>query len=104
MSSSSMLLKVFLRLLLLVGVFQFLIAAEEGGRKLKDDVIVGIRENEIMRDVSKFDLNYSNSKRKVPNGPDPIHNRRAGSSRQPPGQARNGRSSTNQSKISGDKP
>ncbi|KAF5746850.1 CLAVATA3/ESR (CLE)-related protein 25 [Tripterygium wilfordii] len=27
------------------------------------------------------------SKRKVPNGPDPIHNRRAGKFRQPPGRA-----------------
>ncbi|CAK9154452.1 unnamed protein product [Ilex paraguariensis] len=32
------------------------------------------------------DLNYM-SKRKVPNGPDPIHNRRAGNSGRPPGQA-----------------
>lgn len=30
-----------------------------------------------------FDLNYV-SKRRVPNGPDPIHNRRAGKSTQPP--------------------
>ncbi|CAO2829095.1 unnamed protein product [Amaranthus hypochondriacus] len=35
---------------------------------------------------SKVDMYYM-SKRKVPNGPDPIHNRRAGNSRQPPGQA-----------------
>ncbi|KNA15823.1 hypothetical protein SOVF_094570 [Spinacia oleracea] len=35
---------------------------------------------------SKVDINYM-SKRKVPNGPDPIHNRRAGNSRRPPGQA-----------------
>ncbi|GMP94273.1 hypothetical protein CsSME_00043785 [Camellia sinensis var. sinensis] len=32
------------------------------------------------------DLNYM-SKRRIPNGPDPIHNRRAGNSRRPPGQA-----------------
>ncbi|XP_048136203.1 uncharacterized protein LOC115756433 [Rhodamnia argentea] len=32
------------------------------------------------------DFNYM-SKRRVPNGPDPIHNRRAGNSKQPPGQA-----------------
>ncbi|KAL5740129.1 hypothetical protein ACOSP7_029016 [Xanthoceras sorbifolium] len=30
------------------------------------------------------DLNYV-SKRRVPNGPDPIHNRRASKARQPPG-------------------
>ncbi|OMO57260.1 hypothetical protein CCACVL1_25875 [Corchorus capsularis] len=34
----------------------------------------------------QLDLNYM-SKRRVPNGPDPIHNRRAGNSKRPPGQA-----------------
>ncbi|KAL6983577.1 hypothetical protein U1Q18_016961 [Sarracenia purpurea var. burkii] len=34
----------------------------------------------------RSDLNYM-SKRRVPNGPDPIHNRRTGNSHQPPGQA-----------------
>ncbi|KAF3431361.1 hypothetical protein FNV43_RR26092 [Rhamnella rubrinervis] len=34
----------------------------------------------------ELDLNYM-SKRRVPNGPDPIHNRRAGNSGRPPGQA-----------------
>lgn len=33
-----------------------------------------------------LNLNYV-SKRRVPNGPDPIHNRRASKSRQPPGRA-----------------
>ncbi|KAK8492565.1 hypothetical protein V6N13_017540 [Hibiscus sabdariffa] len=32
----------------------------------------------------RMDLNYMSSKRRVPNGPDPIHNRRAGHSRRPP--------------------
>ncbi|KAF2325399.1 hypothetical protein P3X46_003014 [Hevea brasiliensis] len=32
-----------------------------------------------------LDLNYMMSKRKVPNGPDPIHNRKAGNSKRPPG-------------------
>ncbi|OAY61498.1 CLAVATA3/ESR (CLE)-related protein 25 isoform X2 [Manihot esculenta] len=32
-----------------------------------------------------LDLNYMISKRKIPNGPDPIHNRRAGNSKRPPG-------------------
>eukprot|EP01018_Ginkgo_biloba_P038542 Gb_27897 [translate_table: standard] len=31
-----------------------------------------------------FDLNYTSMKRRVPNGSDPIHNRRAGKSREPP--------------------
>ncbi|CAN8239165.1 unnamed protein product [Cochlearia groenlandica] len=33
------------------------------------------------------DLSYIASKRKVPRGSDPIHNRRAGNSRRPPGRA-----------------
>ncbi|KAG2321560.1 hypothetical protein Bca4012_057463 [Brassica carinata] len=33
------------------------------------------------------DLSYAASKRKVPRGSDPIHNRRAGKSRRPPGRA-----------------
>ncbi|KAL7232444.1 hypothetical protein ACSBR2_010466 [Camellia fascicularis] len=38
------------------------------------------------RQVGHWDLdpNYE-SKRRVPNGPDPIHNRRAGKTREPPG-------------------
>ncbi|CBI32060.3 hypothetical protein AAG906_035065 [Vitis piasezkii] len=42
------------------------------------------RERLVIR--RQLDLNYM-SKRRVPNGPDPIHNRRAGNSRQPPGQS-----------------
>ncbi|KAK6155136.1 hypothetical protein DH2020_009384 [Rehmannia glutinosa] len=34
-------------------------------------------------DQNKFKLNYV-SKRRVPNGPDPIHNRRIGNSKLPP--------------------
>lgn len=37
-------------------------------------------------DHPELDLNYM-SKRRVPNGPDPIHNRRAGNSGRPPGQS-----------------
>ncbi|CAH8363912.1 unnamed protein product [Eruca vesicaria subsp. sativa] len=33
------------------------------------------------------DLSYAASKRKVPRGSDPIHNRKAGKSRRPPGRA-----------------
>ncbi|CAH8392151.1 unnamed protein product [Eruca vesicaria subsp. sativa] len=41
-----------------------------------------------LEDGSKHgDLSYVASKRKVPRGPDPIHNRRAGSLRRPPGRA-----------------
>ncbi|KAG2312949.1 hypothetical protein Bca52824_024506 [Brassica carinata] len=41
-----------------------------------------------LEDESKHgNLSYAASKRKVPRGPDPIHNRRAGSLRRPPGRA-----------------
>ncbi|WOG88804.1 hypothetical protein DCAR_0208039 [Daucus carota subsp. sativus] len=33
------------------------------------------------------DFNFNMNKRRVPNGPDPIHNRKAGNSGRPPGQA-----------------
>ncbi|KAF7829386.1 CLAVATA3/ESR (CLE)-related protein 25 [Senna tora] len=69
-----------LRLLLLVGFVCLLLFASLGcgeARKLKhgDHQIIG-RES---------DFNYM-SKRRVPKGPDPIHNRRAGNSGQSPGQ------------------
>ncbi|KAA8530294.1 hypothetical protein F0562_005003 [Nyssa sinensis] len=45
--------------------------------------LIGTERHAVYRDL---DLNYV-SKRRVPNGPDPIHNRRAWNSRQLPGQA-----------------
>ncbi|KAK6802891.1 hypothetical protein RDI58_000675 [Solanum bulbocastanum] len=39
---------------------------------------------------SKMKLNFMSIKRRVPNGPDPIHNRRAGNSHQPHGQVSKG--------------
>ncbi|XP_004489947.1 CLAVATA3/ESR (CLE)-related protein 25 [Cicer arietinum] len=45
-----------------------------------DEQIVGKDNHE------ELDFNYM-SKRRVPNGPDPIHNRRAGNSGRPPGQS-----------------
>ncbi|KAJ8773779.1 hypothetical protein K2173_006429 [Erythroxylum novogranatense] len=53
----------------------------------------GDAENEQMIGKDKLvsapelDLSYMMNKRKVPNGPDPIHNRRAGNSKRPPGRA-----------------
>ncbi|KAK6133705.1 hypothetical protein DH2020_032615 [Rehmannia glutinosa] len=90
---SSKLVRVVLRLLFFVGLLNFFInveAAENGGRKiLKINLernIIGRSSEKQIRVNSKFDLNYT-IKRRIPNGPDPIHNRRAGNSRQPPGQA-----------------
>ncbi|KAG8383137.1 hypothetical protein BUALT_Bualt05G0153400 [Buddleja alternifolia] len=91
MRSSRELLKVILRLLLLLGVVWLLIigAAENNignGRKMKSgNMEINQIGREKHRAVSKFDdLNFTN-KRRVPNGPDPIHNRRAGNSHRPPG-------------------
>lgn len=63
-------LKVFFCVLLLVGFVKFLRsdAVENGGRKTNNGL------NGPVGAMSKFDLNYA-SKRRVPNGPDPIHNR-----------------------------
>ncbi|XP_010255670.1 PREDICTED: CLAVATA3/ESR (CLE)-related protein 25-like [Nelumbo nucifera] len=47
------------------------------------EVMIGRDKPAVHPDL---DPNYM-SKRRVPNGPDPIHNRRAGKSRQPPGRA-----------------
>ncbi|XVF84849.1 hypothetical protein PTKIN_Ptkin17bG0072300 [Pterospermum kingtungense] len=49
--------------------------------KLQQEVHVKV----LGRGKSSVDLNMS--KRRVPNGPDPIHNRRAGNSGRPPGRA-----------------
>ncbi|KFK41422.1 hypothetical protein AALP_AA2G128700 [Arabis alpina] len=50
-----------------------------------------IHAKEIQQEIEdgsrRGDLSYVTSKRKVPRGPDPIHNRRAGNSRRPPGRA-----------------
>ncbi|KDP45436.1 hypothetical protein JCGZ_09685 [Jatropha curcas] len=45
--------------------------------------LTGRGKHHIHQDL---DLNYV-SKRRVPNGPDPIHNRRASEARQPPGRS-----------------
>ncbi|CAK7332721.1 unnamed protein product [Dovyalis caffra] len=53
-------------------------------RDHKEEVIG--REKQLVYN-SELDLNYMMNKRKVPNGPDPIHNRGAGNSKRPPGRA-----------------
>ncbi|KAL6577850.1 hypothetical protein OROMI_010178 [Orobanche minor] len=79
MRSSSKVMRVFLRLVVLLGVFGFLINvgfAENGERKMK--IVAGntgrnYTTNQI-RVPSKPDLNYT-TKRRTPSGSDPIHNR-----------------------------
>ncbi|XP_030447803.1 uncharacterized protein LOC115670633 [Syzygium oleosum] len=82
----------------LVWLLAFATAEAAGGRgaalnpPLKDRSKGQAKNSEVMDREKKLafrpqsDLNYM-SKRRVPNGPDPIHNRRAGNSKQPPGQA-----------------
>ncbi|KAJ0242753.1 CLAVATA3/ESR [Hirschfeldia incana] len=55
---------------------------------MNDSIIHGKGVQQELEDGSKHgDFSYVASKRKVPRGPDPIHNRRAGSLRRPPGRA-----------------
>lgn len=96
-SSCSFLLPRFLRPLAVVGlvcllVLGSLLGSGEGTRqattkwseeRVKHEPVVG-RDKPVNR--AELDFNYM-SKRRVPNGPDPIHNRRAGNSGRPPGQA-----------------
>ncbi|KAI3412304.1 uncharacterized protein J3R85_017562 [Psidium guajava] len=82
----------------LVWLLAFAAAEAAGGRgaapnpALKDRSKGKAVNSEVMDREKKLvfrppsDLYYT-SKRRVPNGPDPIHNRRAGNSKRPPGQA-----------------
>ncbi|CAH2066483.1 unnamed protein product [Thlaspi arvense] len=75
----------------------FVIQNNNAANKTKEFTTSATMNNSIMRtkeiqqeleDGSRHgDLSYVASKRKVPRGPDPIHNRRAGNSRRPPGRA-----------------
>ncbi|KAI4328336.1 hypothetical protein L6164_020695 [Bauhinia variegata] len=97
-SNSSLLLSFLFRALVLVGLFCLVAVGSFGGGtrgattlstnwsaerlKHEGDVLGG----EKPVDHAELDINYM-SKRRVPNGPDPIHNRRAGNSGRPPGRA-----------------
>ncbi|KAI9111921.1 hypothetical protein K1719_017611 [Acacia pycnantha] len=63
-------------------------SSEEESIKHHDDEFVLGRTDTDHKHVNQqeLDFNYM-SKRRVPNGPDPIHNRRAGNSGRPPGRA-----------------
>ncbi|TKY69764.1 CLAVATA3/ESR (CLE)-related protein 25 [Spatholobus suberectus] len=95
-TSSSFFLPRFFRALGVVGLVCLLVLGSlgsgEGTRqsttqwsaeRVKHERVVG-RDKPVNR--AELDFNYM-SKRRVPNGPDPIHNRRAGNSGRPPGQA-----------------
>ncbi|KAF8040072.1 hypothetical protein BT93_B2330 [Corymbia citriodora subsp. variegata] len=82
----------------LVWLLVFAMVEAAGGRgtapslPLKDQSKGKVKNSELVHREKKLvfrpqsDLYYM-SKRRVPNGPDPVHNRRAGNSKQPPGQA-----------------
>ncbi|KGN47786.1 uncharacterized protein LOC101209880 [Cucumis sativus] len=59
---------------------------EISGISKETTVAVGGGRGGKVVDHPEWHLNYM-SKRRVPNGPDPIHNRRAGNSGRPPGKA-----------------
>lgn len=55
--------------------------------RLKHEFVLGRTDSDHKHvNQQELDFNYM-SKRRVPNGPDPIHNRRAGNSGRPPGRA-----------------
>ncbi|XP_013591016.1 PREDICTED: CLAVATA3/ESR (CLE)-related protein 26-like [Brassica oleracea var. oleracea] len=64
-------------------------AKEITAAKTINNSIVHAKEvqQELEDRPSNGDLIYAGSKRTVPRGPDPIHNRRAGNSGRPPGSA-----------------
>ncbi|XP_074375065.1 CLAVATA3/ESR (CLE)-related protein 25-like [Apium graveolens] len=78
----------------LVGVVCLLVVGiinHQTGQMTMTTVVTSARRIEDLKSIGKlrnhgvlhYDLNFV-SKRRVPNGPDPIHNRRAGKSTQPP--------------------
>ncbi|KAJ4974105.1 hypothetical protein NE237_007279 [Protea cynaroides] len=92
-------LRVFFKSLVLVGLIWFLLAEiqlSEGFKTTKTTTATSpagsFKQMELMIGTDSpivppdLDINYM-SKRRVPNGPDPIHNRRAGKSKQLPGRA-----------------
>ncbi|KAK2374876.1 subtilisin CLE36 protein precursor [Trifolium repens] len=102
-SSSYFFSRFFFRVLVVVGFVCFMIFGNlvSGGRtgqtttrqwseervlKHDDEHVVGKDKGVVVvNHDAQLDFNYM-SKRRVPNGPDPIHNRRAGNSGRPPGQ------------------
>uniref|UniRef100_A0A1J3JDQ3 CLAVATA3/ESR (CLE)-related protein 26 n=1 Tax=Noccaea caerulescens TaxID=107243 RepID=A0A1J3JDQ3_NOCCA len=99
----SLRLQLLLRTLFTVGLVTllmidgFVLQNNNETEKTKEIAIAATTNNSIIHakeiqeqlvDGSRHgDLSYVASNRKVPRGPDPIHNRRAGNSRRPPGRA-----------------
>ncbi|KAE8667567.1 Detected protein of unknown function [Hibiscus syriacus] len=95
MGKSGRALKFLFGVAVLVGVVWLLFVCIAGNRAIartKPTTVSSTREFKHLEFAGKGKLNYHQdfhfnyvSKRRVPNGPDPIHNRRASKSRQPPG-------------------
>lgn len=79
-SRTSLLFKIMLGALALVGfIFLLLVGNQESGRAKMETTLstqsgANFKGKEKLVDHPELDLNYM-SKRRVPNGPDPIHNR-----------------------------
>ncbi|XP_057448375.1 CLAVATA3/ESR (CLE)-related protein 25-like [Lotus japonicus] len=94
-SSSSFLPRFFFRVLVVVWLVCVLVLGSLGSGGATRELATqwsseGLKHEQVVgRDMpvnhAELDFNYM-SKRRVPNGPDPIHNRRAGNSGRPPGQ------------------
>ncbi|XP_058772388.1 CLAVATA3/ESR (CLE)-related protein 25-like [Vicia villosa] len=91
-SSSYFVSRFLFRVLVVVGFvcFMFFGSLVSGGRTVQTTSTTTKLDDEQVDVVgnhdAQLDFNYM-SKRRVPNGPDPIHNRRAGNSGRPPGQS-----------------
>ncbi|XP_042054446.1 uncharacterized protein LOC121799171 [Salvia splendens] len=70
-----------------IRAFRMLVMKKEASGNMKNEFVEAMNMvKKKHRNLSKLELNYT-SKRRVPNGPDPIHNRGAGKSHRPPGHA-----------------
>ncbi|XP_028754324.1 CLAVATA3/ESR (CLE)-related protein 25 isoform X2 [Neltuma alba] len=84
------------RALAVVGLVSLLVVGSLGSvlgttlsseERLEHEFVLG-RTDSDHKHVNQQELDFNHmSKRRVPNGPDPIHNRRAGNSGRPPGRA-----------------
>ncbi|XP_019423225.1 PREDICTED: CLAVATA3/ESR (CLE)-related protein 25-like [Lupinus angustifolius] len=93
MGISYFLPKFFFRVFIVVGLICLLVVGSIHGGRIEQTSqlsVEGLKHEEVIGGDNKhvkneeLDFNYM-SKRRVPNGPDPFHNRRAGNSGRPPG-------------------
>lgn len=85
MGGNNGLLRALLSVVLLVGFLWFLFAGVLDNQAKLTEAVQSTGSSELSKPHGKEW--HVVSKRRVPNGPDPIHNRRAGNARQPPDRA-----------------